>query len=93
MMDKHEEYRKTRAGFIEYAKEFYGQNGIYAEFFAQNRPTHADFSAAYTDLLALRRKQGIDFDGDTFDREVLRDLLFVRMGILTPEQTEYIVEA
>ena len=36
---------------------------------------------------------GVEFEGDSFDREHLRDILFVRMGILTPEQTEYQVEA
>jgi hypothetical protein len=83
---------RTQTEFLKYVKSFYGRGGIYAEFFATNPPERADYVAAYKHLLAMRAAQGIEFDGDSFDREVMRDILFVRMGILTPEQCEYKVE-
>jgi hypothetical protein len=83
---------RTETEFLKYVREFYGTKGLYAEFFATNPPQASDYRAAYRTLLALRKKAGIEFEGDSFDREHLRDILFVRMGILTPEQTEYQVE-
>ena len=84
---------KTQQEFIKYVKTFYGEGGIYPDFFAKNRPTDDDYAAAYKQLRELRKKQGIAFDGDTFDRETLRDILYVRLGILTADEVEYKVEA
>jgi hypothetical protein len=84
---------RTETEFLKYVREFYGPKGLYAEFFATNPPEQSDYKAAFRTLLTLRKKAGVEFEGDSFDREHLRDILFVRMGILTPEQTEYQVEA
>lgn len=83
---------RSQAEFLKYVREFYGPKGIYSEFFAMNRPQASDYAAAFRTLMALRGKQGIEFDGDSFDRETLRDILFVRMGILKANETEYRVE-
>ena len=90
---------RTETEFLKYVREFYGPKGLYAEFFRFPVFTHriapgpSDYKAAFRTLLTLRKKAGVEFEGDSFDREHLRDILFVRMGILTPEQTEYQVEA
>lgn len=83
---------RTESEFIKYVQSFYGPKGIYSEFFATNPPKPSDYKAAFRTLMALREKHGIEFDGDSFDREQMRDILFVRMGILTPEQCEFQVE-
>jgi hypothetical protein len=82
----------SEAEFIKYVRSFYGTKGIYAEFFATNPPGPSDYRAAFRTLLSLRAQQGVPFDGDSYDREVMRDLLFVRMGILKANETEYRVE-
>lgn len=82
----------TEAEFIKYVRSFYGSRGIYAEFFATNPPGPNDYQAAFRTLLSLRAEQGVPFEGDSYDREVMRDILFVRMGIIKANETEYQVE-
>ena len=80
---------RTTERFVEYVLDFYGPGGIYAKFFAQSPVTEEDVKNALPHLLALRAAEGIEFDGDSYDREVMRDILLVRKDIQKPWHTEY----
>ena len=56
--------------FTNYVFQFYGPNGLYAHYF-QNRVTKAKILAATKALIA----SGADFQGDSFDREKVREIL------------------
>jgi hypothetical protein len=56
--------------FKKYFDEFYGDNGIYPDTF-ENGYTQDQFELAY----ALRVISGYYGDGDTFDREAVRDTI------------------
>jgi len=72
--------------FIAYCESFYGPTGLYAEFFAASPLTHEDFVHATEALVRLRRKQNVPFEGDSFDRETLRDILLAAKGIETERE-------
>tara|TARA_A200000159_G_C7314325_1_gene336049 strand:+ start:1217 stop:1438 length:222 start_codon:yes stop_codon:yes gene_type:complete len=59
--------------FVKYVMEFYGKGGIY------------DFGAKEEDIvkavgIRLQNRPELPFDGDTLDREIVRDILLDKMG-------------
>ncbi len=53
--------------FVKYFKEFYGPGGLYA----------FDFKFKDDDVVRCIRVRGKQFEGDSFDREAIRDMLLV----------------
>jgi hypothetical protein len=61
--------------FIAYCLDFYGESGIYPLGFTRGQ------LALATELYQLKLKQGREqFEGDTVDRENVRDLLLELQG-------------
>jgi len=63
--------------FAEYCLGFYGRGGIY------------DMGASLKEIMAATRKRladktAIEFHGDTFDREMVRDILIADFGKVFP---------
>ena len=59
--------------FVKYVLEFYGKGGLY------------DFGATEQDIIKatgirLAKRPELPFDGDTLDRELVRDILLDKMG-------------
>lgn len=66
--------------FTDYLNDFYGPNGIYSTDGRTTRLTMSEVKLA----VALASERGHVFDtGDTFDREVVRDIL-IEMNIINP---------
>ncbi len=64
--------------FVDYVMGFYGASGIY------------DMDVTRDDVLLatgmrLEGRKDIEFTGDTFDRELVRDILIERFGYKWPE--------
>ncbi len=53
--------------FVQYFKKFYGPGGIYAFDFAFND----------ADVIRCIKVRGKQFEGDSFDREAIRDMILV----------------
>ena len=68
--------------FLEYVFSFYGPNEMYGDFF-KNTLTKQELFAA---INLFQRKGGKTFLGDTFDREIVRDILLTMRGV---DITEY----
>jgi hypothetical protein len=83
---------QTIERFINYVLGFYGPEGIYAEFFTQSPVTELNVRDALLQLLNIRAVKGISFCADSFDREVIRDIMLVRKGICSVGETEYNTE-
>lgn len=67
-----------QADFPDYVLSFYGKLGIY------------DMGVTRDDVLIatgirLETRKDIDFDGDTLDRELVRDILIDQFGYKWPE--------
>ena len=61
--------------FVEYCLSFYGPGGIYPLNFTERQIRLA------TELYQLKLKQGLEtFEGDTVDRENVRDLILEFRG-------------
>jgi len=63
----------NRAEFVEYVLAFYGAGGIY------------DFGAEAADVekaldIRLERRADLPFDGDSLDREIVRDIMLEARG-------------
>lgn len=80
---------RSTTAFIAYCEGFYGPEGLYAKFFEKAPLTRADFEQGVRLLLDLRYKQRIPFEGDSMDREVLRDILLVAKGLVPEGATEW----
>jgi hypothetical protein len=63
--------------FIDYCHNFYGPEGIYPM-----GATHADIRTATLELFL--DPDGLDFVGDSVDRELVRDYLIDNMGYKFP---------
>lgn len=61
--------------FVNYVFEFYGPNGIYADFFKGTAVTKAEIRKA----TKIRQGTG-QFEGDSFDREAVRDIMLAARG-------------
>ena len=58
--------------FVDYVESFYGDDGIYDLGFTVTR--ERIWSATSAHLMSLMAK-GSDFEGDTVDREMVRDVM------------------
>ena len=68
--------KESRKEFFNYMMSFYGPvSGIYSDFFDHNL-TEDELNNAIDTLLACDR----EFCGDSFDREVARDIIFYNRG-------------
>jgi hypothetical protein len=63
--------------FLEYCWSFYGPKGLYAEFFREYPVTRKELKAACD----ARRATEHYADGDSFDREAVREILFAAKGM------------
>jgi hypothetical protein len=72
---KHQISRADKLAFLSYFRSFYFPGGLYAHFFTP-RVTVAEFEAA----LKVRLTMPTPFDGDSFDRELVRDIIFRMRG-------------
>lgn len=66
------------ADFADYVLSFYGKLGLY------------DMGVKYEDVLVatgirMEQRKDVEFDGDSFDRELVRDILIERFGYKWPE--------
>jgi len=61
--------------FVTYVLSFYGEGGIYAEFFPRG-VKKADVEEA----LKIRLRLSPEFAGDSFDRELVRDIMLMSRG-------------
>jgi hypothetical protein len=61
--------------FVEYVFGFYGKGGLYEDFFKNKPVTKVEIRQA----TKLRIKTG-QFEGDTFDREAVRDIMLASRG-------------
>lgn len=62
--------------FIKYVLSFYGINGLYADFFGKG-VSEQEVKIA----LEIRLKnKTIQFDWDSFDREIIRDIMLYQKG-------------
>ncbi len=67
----------TAKDFSFYVGDFYaGDRGIYKDFF-NNELTQKTIHSFMPDFIRFR---GERFDGDSFDREILRDIMLVMLG-------------
>jgi len=88
-------YLKTYEGmerlldlFTETIYNFYGSNyGIYCDYF-DNELTHNTIKEHLHNFYKKYTKEN-DFDGDSFDREIFRDYLFVKLGYVPLENIDY----
>ncbi len=63
--------------FVSYVLDFYGQRGLYKDFFPPDGVTTQEVEAA----VAIRKAQNDPpFDGDSFDRELVRDIMLAKKG-------------
>tara|TARA_R110000823_G_scaffold3818_1_gene14479 strand:- start:163 stop:486 length:324 start_codon:yes stop_codon:yes gene_type:complete len=65
---------KKISDFVDYVNQFYGKDGIYAEeFFPPNGATPAEIVLAVK--IKLLMNIDLPFDGDSMDREIVRDII------------------
>ena len=62
--------------FVEYVMSFYGPEGLYVEFFGSGVSEEEVKKA-----LKIRKKnKKFAFDGDSMDREIVRDIMLYQRG-------------
>jgi hypothetical protein len=64
--------------FVDYVLDFYGVAGIYPM-----GVTRDDVLLATG--IRMEQRKDVEFDGDSFDRELVRDILIERFGYKCPE--------
>lgn len=79
-----EKILSERDMFVRYILSFYGPNGTWSEFF-DHKLTQKTVEDNVDKFI---KKRGKDFDGNSFDRELYRDILLVKTGILGVDSTE-----
>ena len=76
---------------FDYVVRFYGPNGIYSDFFEAdpiNEKT-VDLAVAFHKYVICPTMWGNDGDGDTFDRELVRDIMFIMKDMCKPSEVEW----
>jgi hypothetical protein len=71
---------QEQIAFITYVLSFYGKGQMYSSFF-KKPVTKARVAKAVTQLLAMDR----EFCGDSYDRELVRDLMLQAEGVTDTE--------
>jgi len=66
--------------FIDYVFDFYGQDGIY-----DMQATKEQIATATNIRLKSLKYVKLPFDGDTIDREIIRDILISEFNLKMPE--------
>ena len=66
--------------FIDYGFDFYGQDGIY-----DMQATKEQIATATNIRLKSLKYVKLPFDGDTIDREIVRDILISEFNLKMPE--------
>tara|TARA_R100000734_G_scaffold17685_1_gene14086 strand:- start:378 stop:659 length:282 start_codon:yes stop_codon:yes gene_type:complete len=66
--------------FIDYVFDFYGQDGIY-----DMQATKEQIATATNIRLKSLKYVKLPFDGDTIDREIVRDILISEFNLKMPE--------
>lgn len=64
-----------KTGFKDYCLAFYGQDGLYPSFLPDLSEEELD--KAISERIDFK---GLDFCGDSYDREIVRDLMFYYRG-------------
>lgn len=72
-----------RDEFVDYIFGFYGPNEVWGDFF--NYQLTKDIVEKYVDKFI---KKEVNFDGDSFDRELYRDFLLVKLGFSDINEVE-----
>jgi hypothetical protein len=62
--------------FVEYVMSFYGAGGLYQEFFG----TGVSESEVKKALRIRKKNKKFTFDGDSMDREIVRDIMLYQRG-------------
>jgi hypothetical protein len=73
-------------GFTAYVWSFYGIGGVYGEFFKENPITVDEVIKTEKQL---RKMIGNNFEGDSIDRERMRDLMMINRKAINIEECEY----
>jgi hypothetical protein len=66
-----------KAEFIDYVLSFYAPGQIYGDFF-ENSLTQEEVNRAVN--LRIKKTDEIPFDGDSVDREIVRDIILALRG-------------
>lgn len=67
---------KKTQDFIEYVWSFYAPNDLYGRFF-DNNPTKEEIIKA---IEIRKTNKKLEFDGDSIDREIVRDIMLYNRG-------------
>ena len=67
--------------FKNYVKDFYGKDEIYDEFFPPNGATNEEINKAVKTYVKWATENDKWGGGDSFDREITRDIMFYNRGI------------
>jgi hypothetical protein len=73
---------QTLHGFCDYVLDFYGPVGLYPM-----GATREQVEGATRVLLTHLEANGEEFQGDSYDREIVRDLLIARCGLVFPRSS------
>ena len=76
---------------FDYVVRFYGPNGIYSDFFEANpiNEEDVDLAVAFHKYVICPTLWGHSGDGDTFDRELVRDVMFIMKDMRKPSEVEW----
>lgn len=66
--------------FVDYVMTFYGHDGLYSSFFSPQLRRDE-----IIDAVTLLLNSDHDFAGDSFDREIIRDILLKKRGRVMTE--------
>ena len=69
------------ADFKKYVKEFYGKDEMYSEFFPPLGASNDEINLAVSQYIEYCKTKDDQWgDGDSFDREIVRDIMFYNRG-------------
>ena len=79
------------SGMFDYVVSFYGSNGVYSNFFEADpiNELTIDLAIAYHRYIICPTMWDHNGDGDTFDRELVRDIMFIMKGMRKPSEVEW----
>ena len=79
------------SNMFNYVVRFYGPNGTYSDFFEANpiNEETVDLAVAFHKYVICPTLWGHNGDGDTLDREMVRDIMLIEKGLRKPSEVEY----